>query len=148
MLCDSDNIPMRFLHTYNLCYSRMAVMQSMQCRLFLSGTTDSVVGYLIRWDESIKISSQAQNHQNHVANKSHYTDSLVNPNFGYIDNTLVLRITITNESLYRLTKVIELTKVHLDFRKSYRVKLLANTPPVEIRNPLQWKYELTPPMEI
>ena len=132
MLCDSDKIPMRFLHTYNLCDSRMSVMQFMQCRLFLSGTTDSVVGYLIRWVESIKISSQAQNHSNHVANKSHYTKNPVNPYFRYIDYTLVLRITITNESSPRLTKVIELTKVHLDFRKSYRVKLLAKTPPVEI----------------
>ena len=110
MLCDSDNIPMQFLHISDLCDSRMAVVQFMQCRLFLSGTTDSAVGYLIRLVESIKISSQAQNHKNHVANKSHYTKKPVNPYFRYIDNTLVLRITITNESLYRLTKV------HLDFR--------------------------------
>lgn len=72
------------------------------------------VGHLIRLGESIKISSQAQNHSNHVANKSHYTDSLVNPYFWYIDYTLVLRITITNESLYRLTKV------HLDFRMCHQ----------------------------
>ena len=110
----------------------------------ISDSLNVFVGYRHSIDSSSRISSQAQNHSNHVANKSHYTKNPVNPNFRYIDYTLVLRITITNESLYRLTKVIELTKVHLDFRKSYRVKLLANTPPVEIRNPLQWKLGFDP----
>jgi len=53
-------------------------------------------------------------------------------------------LSITNENLYRLTKVIELTKIHLDFRKSYSAKLLAKTPPVEIMNPLQWKLRVDP----
>lgn len=82
-------------------------------------------GYLIRCVESIKILSQAQNHQNHVVIKSHYPKYPVNPYFRYIDYTLVLRITITNESLG------ELSKVYITFGQV--TQLLSMTPAVEIR---------------
>jgi hypothetical protein len=90
------------------------------------------VGYRLLFDSSIKISSQAQNHPNHVVNKSHYTDSLVNLYFGYIDNTLVLRITITNESSPKLSKVIQTF--------GQVSQLLASTPSSgNYESPLQWK---------
>lgn len=123
----------------------------MYSRNDISDSLNVFVGYRHSIDSSSRILCQAQNHQNHVANKSHYTKNPVNPNFRYIDNILVLNESPTNESLYRLTKVIELTKVHLDFRKSYSTifrlchQLSSSwTPAVEIRNPAQWKYESPP----
>jgi hypothetical protein len=108
----------------------------MYSRNDISDSLNVFVGYRLSFDSSSGILCQAQNHPNHVVNKSHYPDSLVNPNFRYIDYTLVLRITITNESLG------ELSKVYITFGQV--TQLLASTPPVEIRNPPQWKLRVDP----
>lgn len=112
----------------------------MYSRNNISDSLNMFVGYRLSFDSSSGILCQAQNHPNHVVNKSHYPKNPVNPNFCYIDYTLVLRIIITNESLG------ELSKVYMTFGQV--TQLLAKTPSVEIRNPPQWKYGLTPAVEI
>ena len=120
------------MYAINNIYESQYISKTIYIKSYISDFLNVSCGYLIRYVESIKISSQAQNYKNHVAIKSHYPDSPVNLSFRTIDYTLVLRITITNESLG------ELSKVYMTFGQV--TQLLAMTPSSgNMDIPLQWK---------
>jgi hypothetical protein len=51
--------------------------------------------------------------------------------------------------MYAINNIYKLLNVYVNLPKAeYVVKLSLTPPPVEIRNPLQWKYRVTPPVEI
>ena len=121
MLCESDNIPMHKMHI----------------RLFLSDTNFrsprlSKVG--ITFDHITFV---------YTTFESIYDFRSIT--FVHMTNESIGRLSFYDFWSPRLSKVC-MTFGHITFGQV--AKLLAKTPPVEIRNPLQWKYGLTPAVEI
>ena len=83
-----------------------------------------------------------------VVIKSHYPKYPVNLSFCTIDSKLVYNESLTNESLGKLSKVIELTKVQVDFRKSYSTNFCPSSEATLLQDPPQWKYRVPPTVEI
>jgi len=117
MLCESDNIPMQKLHI----------------RLFLSDTNF--------WSPRLSKVCITFDHITFVYTTFESIYDFRSMTFVYMTNESKGRLLFYNFWSPRLSKVC-MTFVHITFGQV--AKLLAKTPPVEIMNPLQWKYGSPP----